>query len=69
MLVLLPLGKLPWWGGVPEVQAGGSGTVRWPGWVQKWKLSWNDVVIASYLPSEWVCVSVFISPNPRSSRV
>lgn len=37
--------------------------------VQKRKLSLNDMVIASYLPSEWVCVLVFTSPNARSLPV
>lgn len=64
-----PLGKLPWWDEVPDVQAGGRGAVPWPGWVQKRKLSLNDVVTASYLPSERVCVLVFTSPNARLSCV
>lgn len=52
-----------------DVQAGGSRMVPWPGWVQKRKLSLNNVFIASYLPSERVCVLVSTSPNACLSHV
>lgn len=54
---------------VPGVQAGSSGTVPWPGWVQKWKLSLKDVVIALSLPRDLVCVLVFSPPNAHSWNV
>lgn len=66
MLALTPLRKLPRLDMVPDVQAGRSGTVPWPGWVQKWELNLKDVVIALYLLCDLVYVLVFTSPNARS---
>lgn len=54
---------------VLDVQAGRSGMIPWPGWVQKWKLSLKDVVIALYLLHDWVCVLVITFPNARSWHV
>lgn len=66
---MFTLRQLPGLDLVPGVQSGRSGMLPQPGWVQKWKLSLKDVVIAVYLPRDWVCVLVFSPPSAGSWHV